>query len=324
MADYIITAVAFAGIFAIAGSGLYVLTGLTGQVSLAQGAYVAIGASVSSYLARTASETTDFLGGRGLVFAGALAIAALITGLVSALFGFLTVRLKGASAISASIAASVIVLYLIERAQFLSGGSRGAKAPQILNVGNLNFADLKIAGYQFDRETGIMILVIIISLVVFWYIRNVSRSPLARSMRTIRERDLAAQTCAVSPTKTIVSAHFICGLCAGIAGALYAPVLETFEISSSNPWLGVFGIIASMQILAFVVVGGMKKYWLTVLVVFALAFLSSFLSEFSSTVAWLDSAQGGRISPSQITAIVSSLIVISIIQTRAQFLKKQL
>ena len=217
-----------------------------------------------------------------------------------------------------------MVLYVIERAKFLSGGSRGANAPENLSVGNLNFADLKLAGHQFERETGIMILAFVLMLAVFAYIRNVSRSPLARSMRTIRERDVASQTCAISPTKTIVSAHFICGLCAGIAGALYAPLLESFQISSSNPWLGVFGIIASMQILAFVVVGGMKRYWISATIVFVLAFLSSFLADYSSSISWLDSAQGGRVSPSQITAILSSLIVIGIIQARAQYVRKQL
>ena len=40
MSSYLIVAITFAGIFVIAGSGLYVLTGLTGQISLAQGAYV--------------------------------------------------------------------------------------------------------------------------------------------------------------------------------------------------------------------------------------------------------------------------------------------
>lgn len=324
MVDYIIIAVSFAGIIVIAGSGLYVLTGLTGQISLAQGAYMAIGASVTSYFARTSTEVTGVLGGQGLVFIAAFAIGVLITALCSAIFGFLTIRLKGASAISASIAVSVIVLYLIERSQFLSGGSRGATSSKYLSIGNLDFADLTIAGHTFDRNTSIMMLIIIMSLVIFYYIRNVSRSPLARSMRTIRERDVEAQTCAISPTKTIVSAHFICGLCAGIAGALYAPLIESFEISSANPWLGTFGLIVSMQILAFVVVGGMRNYWTCAGIILVLAFLSSFMSEFSSSIPFLDSAQGGRISPSQITAILSSLIVITIIQMRAQFLKKHL
>ena len=223
-----------------------------------------------------------------------------------------------------SVASGIIILYILERLSFISGGSKGVKTSQDLRIGNVDFLDLKVAGHPFDRNTGLMVLVIVMTIAVFGYIRNVTRSPLARSMKTVNQDCIAAQTFAISPTKTILSAHFICGLCAGIAGALFAPLLNTFEITSTNPWLGYFGIFASMQILAFVVVGGMKKYWLTVAVVFVLAFLSVFLQESSSSISWLSIFKNSRISPIQVAAILSSILVIATIHLKAQIAKKQL
>lgn len=323
MANHLISAVSIASIFVTAGLGLYILTGLCGQVSLAQGAYMAIGASFFSYLARTTVQDSR-LGGQGLVFVVAFAIAVLSTAVVSSFFGWLTIRLKGASAISASIAVSIIVLYLIERAEFLSGGSRGATSPDIIAIGNTDFLNLVIGSREFEAKTGLMILITLITISVLFYIRNVSNSPLARYMRTVREIEFASQTCAVSPTRTIVSAHFICGLCAGIAGALYAPILVSFEISSSNPWLGPFGIVTSMQILTFLVVSGMKRYWITVFILFLLPFISQIISEYSSSATLLNSVQDGIVSPSQMTAIVSSFFVLIFIYFRSRLMKKKL
>lgn len=324
MVDSLILAVTLAGVFLIAGSGLYVLTGLCGQISLAQSTYMAIGALVSSYFARSAIEQTSTLGGKDLPFVVSAFLAILITGFIAAFFGLISVRLRGAGAISASLAVSVIILYVLERLTFLSGGSRGAFATDNLTIGSTNFLELEIGSRVIDEKIGLMILVLLMSALVCFYARNITRSPLARAMRTVRERDQAAQTCAISPVKTIVSAHFICGLFAGAAGVVYAPFLYTFEISSANPWIGAFGIFASMQLLAYLVIGGMKKYWISCAVIIALVIASSLLSDYSSSISWLDSGQDGVVSPSQITAIVSSVLVIGIIHITARISKNRL
>lgn len=318
MINYAIDAATLAGIFLIAGMGLYLLTGLTGQISLSQATYMGVGALVSSYCARSSLETSDQLPGLGMPFPQSLLIAALVTAALSALFGFAFIRLKGPAAISASIATSVLILYICERLTFLSGGSKGATSSRTLSFGKTNFADLTIGSHHFSREIGILILVVLCSAGVYLYTRNVTISPLGRAMRTIRERDQAAQTCAISPVRTIVSAYFLCGLAAGIAGTLYAHVLQSFEMSSSNPWLGPFAIIASMQLLAYLVVSGMKSLNIAVVVIFAMAFASNFFSRAASNIEIFDTAQGGRISPSHVAALVSSLLVLVILIVAAQ------
>ena len=150
-------------------------------------------------------------------------------------------------------------------------------------------------------------------LFVYLYTRNITISPLGRSMRTVRERDMAAQTCEISPRRTIVNAHFLCGFAAGVAGGLYAHVLQSFEISSTNPWIGVFGIIASTQILAYVVLSRMKNLHVTIVTVFGLTLISVFFSRAAASLSLFDAAQGSKISTSSVTAIVTSLLVLVVL-----------
>jgi branched-chain amino acid transport system permease protein len=323
MTDYIIYAATIAGIFLIGGLGLYILTGLAGQVSIAQATYMGLGALVSSYFARSSLEDSGSLLGRSLPFPQAMLLAAIITGVVAAIFGLAFIRLRGASAISASIATSVLVLYLCERMVFLSGGSKGATSSQSLSFGSTDFSELTIGSIEFSREAGLLMLIVIMAAIVFIYTRNISISPLGRAMRTVRERNRAAQTCAISPGRTIVSAHFLCGISAGVAGALYAHVLQSFEVSSANPWLGPFGIVASMQLLAFLVVSTMRSVTISAVVIFALVFASQLFSRASANIDFFNTAQGGFISTSQVTAIVSSVLVIGVLIVSAKRAKNR-
>lgn len=233
-------------------------------------------------------------------------------------------RLRGSAALSASIASAVVLLYIGERAHFLSGGSRGATASQNLSSGILDFADLSVAGHRFSEGVGLLFLIFIYAIIVFVFVNNVSRSPLGRAMRVVRERDDLSQTCGISPVRTIVSAHFLCGLTAGIAGSLYAHFLGSLEISSSNPWLGAFGLIASIQILAYVVIGGMRNILPTAGTIVVLALGAGLLTASVNSVDFLNTSDHGHLSPSQATAIISATLVIGVIHLTARFQKSRM
>lgn len=159
MANYFIDAGSVTGIFLIAGLGIYILTGLCGQISLTQATYMGLGGIISAYLSRSVVHEQGYLVGRGWPFAQSLLVATAIVGLLAALLGLITVRLRGSAALSASIASAVVLLYIGERAHFLSGGSRGATASQNLSSGILDFADLSVAGHRFSEGVGLLFLI---------------------------------------------------------------------------------------------------------------------------------------------------------------------
>lgn len=257
MTSYIIFALTYGTILLIASWGLYILTRLCGQVSLTQGAYVGVGAVVSSYLSRSSTKTSGVLLGRGLPFIGSLLIAMIITGILAALFSLVCIRLRGSSALVGSVAVSIVILFICERLTFLSGGAKGATSSKSLTFGHVDFENLTLINKEYSKEAGVLILYLLIAAAVFVYVRNVARSPLARSMKAVAESEKIARMCEVSPVKTIVYANFLAGMCAGIAGSLLAHVLGRFEIDSANPLFGTFGLILSIQILLIVAM----SYW---------------------------------------------------------------
>lgn len=64
MANYFIDAGSVTGIFLIAGLGIYILTGLCGQISLTQATYMGLGGIISAYLSRSVVHEQGYLVGR--------------------------------------------------------------------------------------------------------------------------------------------------------------------------------------------------------------------------------------------------------------------
>ena len=92
------TQFSYVGVFAIALIGLSILTGITGQISLGHGGFMAIGAYVTGIL-------------RGTTASGALTLplAGLVAGIVGFLFGFPALRLAGVYLALATFALAVII-----------------------------------------------------------------------------------------------------------------------------------------------------------------------------------------------------------------------
>ena len=305
MADYLIAAFTLAGIYLIAGSGLFILTGLNRQISIAQASLMGVGAIVAGYLSHSESINS----GKGFSFIPSFFIAILLTGLVSALFALITIRLRGATWVLPSIGVSIVILYILKRSSL--GTSTVSKN---IKIGSTDFSNLTIAGHTFSEEVGLLILVALIVLAAIAYTRNVTRSPMSRAMRCIGDNESAAQTCAVSPLKVVVSAHLVNGFFAGAAGVLYANYIHRFEISSLNPWFVLFGFTMSIQLVLFVVSGGLKSYLATCVAVVAFVVSISLLNSYSKSIEMLSFLDDGRVSAVQIGAICTALVAILFVQ----------
>ena len=104
------------GIMLISVHGLNLLTGYTGQISLGQAGFMAVGAYSSALLVDRA----------GVPFLLALPLSGLIAGLVGLLFGLPSVRIKGFYLAMATLAAQFIIPWVIVHVRSdLTGGSSG-------------------------------------------------------------------------------------------------------------------------------------------------------------------------------------------------------
>jgi ABC-type branched-subunit amino acid transport system ATPase component/ABC-type branched-subunit amino acid transport system permease subunit len=192
---------ALAGIFAIAGQGLNLLSGYTGQTSLGHAGFYAIGAYTGALLA-----TKLGLGfWIGLPFSVALAAAA---GLLLAYPSF---RLEGPYLAMVTIAFGIIVNSLLVEWSDLTGGTQGV----------LNIPRPMIGGQRLLLERQFLLIVIALVLASL-LLRNLIRSPWGRAFVAVRENPIAAEAIGLSTLVVKTTAFAISAALAGLAGHLFA------------------------------------------------------------------------------------------------------
>jgi branched-chain amino acid transport system permease protein len=218
------------GITIMAVQGLFLLTGLTGQISLGQAAFMTTGGYVSALLVNNL----------GWSFFFALPVAALSAGLIGLLFGLPSLRVKGFYLVMATLAAQFIIPWLTRNAfKDVLNGAQG-----------LNVAVPTLFGIEFNTPQSYLYLTLTVLIVSTIVAYNVSRSRLGRAFITIRDNDLAAEVLGINLFKYKLQAFFLAAVYAGLAGALTAHQLR--HINSET-----FTLIDSILFMGMLVIGGL-------------------------------------------------------------------
>ena len=124
-----------AAIAVIAAMGLNILTGFTGQISLGNAAFMAIGA-----------YTTAWLANRGLPFVIVIPVAGITAALAGMVFGVPSLRLKGLYLAMATLAAHFIVEFAVTHWDSVTGGVAGTSVPFPSLFGFTLASDRALAG----------------------------------------------------------------------------------------------------------------------------------------------------------------------------------
>jgi len=214
----------------IAVQGLNLLTGLTGQISLGQAAFMTSGGYISALLVSR----------MGWPFLAALPAAALGAGVVGLIFGLPSLRVKGFYLVMATLAAQFIIPWFTRNAfpEVLNGAQGITVPPPILFGVTLN---------EPGRYLGLTLSVLIVTTLVA---HNVSRSRLGRAFVSIRDNDLAAELLGINLFKYKLQAFFLAAVYAGAAGVLSAHNLR--HLNSET-----FNLTDSIFLLGMLVVGGL-------------------------------------------------------------------
>src|SRR2546422_5382282 len=107
-----------AAIAVIATTGLNILTGFTGQISLGNAAFLAVGA-----------YTTAFLANHGAPFVIACPVAGIVAALAGMVFGIPSLRLKGLYLALATLPAPFLIEFTSSHREALTGGVAGPSNP---------------------------------------------------------------------------------------------------------------------------------------------------------------------------------------------------
>jgi len=242
--------------------GVHTLLGLsawcilhTGQVSMAQGGFFAIGAYAAGMLTAMA----------GWSLGPALLIAALIASLIAIAIGFPALRVKGLMLVVATTAFAEIVRLVFFNLKWQVQTPNGPIGPD----GGLGFGGIRY--FPVNGWNGREILTLIWCLVagvmlVLWLL---DRSRIGTLWRAVGEDEVAAQSAGINLTAAKVSAFGIGGAIAGLAGGIFSH--NTTHIEHGN-----FTILLATFAIAYPIIGGLKSLLGTLV---AVVFIQGFLIE---------------------------------------------
>jgi ABC-type branched-subunit amino acid transport system ATPase component/ABC-type branched-subunit amino acid transport system permease subunit len=214
---------------AIAVIGLNILLGLSGQMSLGQAGFYAIGAYGSAITA------TSF----GWPIWLSMPFGLLVAGLMGVLLGLVALRTRGLYLAMATLAFGFIVEIWAQRAVDLTGGTMG-----LFGVPQLDFGDFRnVATYTFWVCAAALILVQLGSDWVF-------SSSSGRRLRAIKESESFAQTVGLNVPLWRTAVFAASAVLAGLAGVLFAH--QSGFVSSDA-----FSIRLSIALLIAAVIGGL-------------------------------------------------------------------
>ena len=210
-------------------TGLNILTGFTGLVSLGQAAFMAVGAYTVAVL--DARLGTPFL--VNLLVAGAVAAA------VGAVVGLPSLRVKGLYLAIATIAASFILHFVFVNWQAVTNGNSGLTVAPATFFG-AELTDYTRLYYVFVPVTALMVL----------GAANLFRTRIGRAFIAIRDRDISAEVLGISLLRYKLLSFAVSSFYAGVAGGMWAYFFRVVTPES-------FPFIYSVFFLAAIIVGGM-------------------------------------------------------------------
>ncbi|HEY7726794.1 MAG TPA: branched-chain amino acid ABC transporter permease [Anaeromyxobacteraceae bacterium] len=213
----------------IAATGLNILTGFTGQISLGNAAFLAVGGYV-----------TAWLGGRhGLPFPVVIPVAGVLTALVGMVFGVPSLRLKGLYLAVATLAAHFIIEFGATHWESMTGGVGGTSVPAA-RLGPMELGD--------DRRLFYLVLPLTAGLLLF--AKNLFRTKVGKAFVAIRDQDISAEVMGVHVFRYKLLSFGVSSFYVGVAGSLLA--YQARIISPEN-----FPITVAIDQLGMIIIGGL-------------------------------------------------------------------
>ena len=253
------------GIFFIAILGLNILTGYTGAISLGHGAFMAIGGYTTAIL----------VADHGMKDLWTLPIAGLVAAAAGFAFGLPALRLSGPYLALATFGIAVATPIVIKKFDGFTGGSGGINLFEAEGITGLpEFVVTLPGGHQLSFNDWLYYMTWTIALVLFVVAWAIHHSRLGRSLRAIRDNELAAAASGVWLASHKTLAFTLSAFYAGVAGALLA-------ISAFSVQPGAFPVERSIALLVGLAVGGLGSLAPLVLGAAFLVFLPQWAQDIS-------------------------------------------
>jgi branched-chain amino acid transport system permease protein len=232
------------GVNAIMAMSVNMIVGVTGQLSLGQAGFLAIGAYACIF----------FHFDLGIPLPLAVLCAVLFTSAVGFLIGFPVLKLTGDYLAIVTLGFGEIIRVVFINLKPLTGGPNGRPFPTAMVMdGRLAFIVTTI------------VLVVILAL-----LQNFLRSTYGRAIKACREDEIAANANGINIFRYKMLGFVIAAAIAGVGGSLYA-----MDVGFVKPDAAQF--LRSIDFLIYVVLGGMGSMTGAILAAYVLTYLQEFL-----------------------------------------------
>ena len=213
---------------AIAAMGVNLIVGYAGQETLAQAAFVGIGAYLTAITQKL-----------GWPFGLSFAASGLVTFVIGIALGFPALRVQKHYLAFVTLAFSVLCWLVFRNESAITGGVMG-----IRDIERPVLFGLKLRNAQ-NFYWFVLAIASIMTFVLWWILR----SPWGRAFTALRENPLRAESLGVDVRLYTLLAFALGSAYGGMAGSLYAPLVEFIDPSP-------FALGPSLLFMLMVVVGG--------------------------------------------------------------------
>ena len=251
----------------IALMGMVLLTGQAGQLSLGQGAFVALGAYVAAAVIESSAALPDGLG---------LMLAPLVGFVLGWVLGYPALRLSGHLLALATFALAIAVPQLLKLPSLSTwtGGSQGlvldrAEPPQWFDA----------LGMPAGPDAWLYLVCLTSTIVAAIVALRLRRGPLGRAWAAARDHPIAAQSLGVRLDRVRSLAFAVSAAFAAWAGALQAWVSGFVSPDS-------FPVFLSISLLVGLVIGGTRSLWGVLIGALFIHWVPKISAEWSPDMPW--------------------------------------
>src|SRR5574344_1007754 len=224
---YFAQIVSLAAVNAIMAISVNMICGITGQLSLGQAGFEALGAYAAILLTVNCHLP--------------LVVSIMLSGIIAAFFGFLigfpTLKLEGDYLAIVTLAFGEIIRVVLVNLKTITGGPNGKQFSTVLTA-SLDYGAL----ISYVAIIGSLVLIIVL-------LQNFLRSTYGRAILAGREDEIAANSNGVGVFKYKMIGFVIGSLVAGLGGALYAPFIGFIKAELATFSIRTYGTAGNVALL---------------------------------------------------------------------------
>ncbi len=232
--SFMLSVMIMIGLYAIVTSGLTMLMGYAGQISLGHAAFYGIGAYSAAIVTGT----------YGLPSVVGILAGVIIAAVIAVIIGIPTLKLKENYLALATLGFGIIIFVFFKEFKTLTGGLNGF----------FGIPSFELFGFTFNTDMKFYYLVWLTLFLSILFSNNIIHSRVGRALRSIHGSDIAANSIGVNIQQYKLKVFVLSAIYAAIAGSLYA-----HYVSFINPEL--FTAMESINLLIMVVIGGSSSIW---------------------------------------------------------------